>query len=370
MKQTCILCERSTPDNNLYCQEVYCPAEMSPTILEYGEWLGDIEIVKPVSVLRSAVLYEAVHQKQKVYLKVAHPGEENKERLKREAVFLQRLRGNPLSSNEYLPDLLPPYAGTSANVDPYGKTMLRNHLLYFYMFKHVEAQPLRDVLMENPQLWVNHVGWITISLCSAIAYLHSYKLFHAGLQPEGILVRFDEKINVPRVLLVDFGLASDAKSFNAHWRAYTEPSAPTMFVSPAYTAPELATNGPTRPAYTMDVYGLGLVLYELLVGEPAYSYKLKSDDDVHKAIRRNQRVRMSRKEDAKEVANIALKATNPQPEQRPKDATALAKELIQVFGKVPPEPKSRFPQMKNLMVIGSAMLAVAVVITLAVFLIP
>ena len=66
MKQVCLLCERTSPDNNLYCQETYCPAEMSPNILDYGEWLGDIEIVKPVMILRSAVLYEATHQNQKV----------------------------------------------------------------------------------------------------------------------------------------------------------------------------------------------------------------------------------------------------------------------------------------------------------------
>lgn len=53
MKQVCLLCERTALDNNLYCQEIYCPAEKSPNILDYGEWIGDIEIIKPITILRA-----------------------------------------------------------------------------------------------------------------------------------------------------------------------------------------------------------------------------------------------------------------------------------------------------------------------------
>lgn len=49
MKQVCLLCERTSPGGDLFCQETYCPAEMSPTILDHGDMLGDIEIVKSVS---------------------------------------------------------------------------------------------------------------------------------------------------------------------------------------------------------------------------------------------------------------------------------------------------------------------------------
>ena len=147
MKQVCLLCERVSPDSNLYCQEMYCPAEMSPNILDYGEWLGDIEIVKAVMTLRSAVLYDAYHQKKRVFLKVAHPGEENKERLKREAEFLKHMQLQK-QQHEFLPVLLPPYTNTKIETDAYGKAMLKGHLLYFYMFEHVPGEPLRDVLMH------------------------------------------------------------------------------------------------------------------------------------------------------------------------------------------------------------------------------
>lgn len=350
MKQVCLLCDRTSPDNNLYCQETYCPAEMSPSILGYGEWVGDIEIIKPVIVLRSSVLYEATHQNEKVFLKIAHPGTENKERLKREAEFLRDIQLGKKQS-QYFPTLLPPYAGTSIKLDAYGKTMLQGHLLYFYLFEFVEGQPLRDIITDNPQLWINHVCWIVIGLSYALAYMHSKGIYHYGLSPEDILVRFDDEPNVPRVLLFDLGVVSDAASLNANWYPFV--------TLPAYTAPELINNPKIRPDYATDVYGLGLTLYELLVGEPAFDYKLLSDVEVYRNIQRNRLANMNRVEDVKMVADIALQAVEQQSARRQQDATVLAKQLLDYFGQLPAEKKSRWPNLRTIMVVVAALLAIA-----------
>lgn len=356
MKQVCLLCERTSPDSNLYCQETYCPAEMSPTILDYGEWLGDIEIVKPIIVLRSAVLYEATHQKETVFLKVAHPGPENKERLKREAEFLKGMQ-LAKQQHEFLPVLRPPYANTTIEVDAYGKAMLRGHLLYFYIFDHVEGDPLRDIITENPQLWINHVGWIVLSMATAVNFLHTKGLYHLGISPDTVLVRFDDEPNVPRILLFDLGVASSPQNLNINWYPF--------FVPPAYTAPELI-DGRMRPSMASDVYGLGLTLYELLVGEPAFAYKLNSDAEVYRAVQRNRRVRMNRVEDVKSVANIALQAVDQQVNQRQQDANEIGQQLVSFFGPVPGPKKSRWPSLNTMMVLIGALLAIAFLITLAV----
>lgn len=357
MKQICLLCERTSPDSNLYCQETYCPAEMSPSILRYGEWLGDIEIVKPVSILRSAVLYEATHQKKTVFLKVAHPGTENKERLKREAEFLRDIQLNK-SQSKYLPTLIPPYASTTIKNDAYGKTMLQGHLLYFYLFEHAEGEPLRNIITENPQLWINHVCWIVISSAYAIAFLHSKGFYHYGLTPESMLVRFDDKLNIPRILLFDLGVMSDATHLKTEWHPF--------FVPPAYTAPELIpANGKIRPEYATDVYSLGVILYELLVGEPAFKFKLHGDAEVYRAVKRNQLVKMNRVEDVKTVADIAIQAVDQQLANRQQDATVLAKQLLAYFGEVPDEKKSRWPNLRTIQVVVAAVLAIAFLIALA-----
>ena len=328
MKQVCLLCDRTSPDGNLYCQETYCPAEMSPLILDYGEWFGDIEIVRLLVVLRSAAIYEVMHQKQRKYMKIAHPGEENKERLKREAEFLQALARSKekLAS---LPTLLPPYASTTIAQDPYGKTMLRGHLLYFYLFEFVPGDTLREVLVKNPQLWINHVGWITIDAAAALNILHRRGIYHCGLSPECLLVHFDEKHNTPHTLLLDLGIACNKETLPHQWYS--------LWAPPAYTAPELvpAESAVVAPDFRTDVHGLGLLLYEMLVGEPVYTFKLRSDEDVYLAVLKNARVAMNRIEDVKAVAQIASQAVSQRREDRQANAAELAEQLRGVVGETP-----------------------------------
>ena len=324
MKQECLLCERTSPDSNLYCQETYCPAEMSPTILDYGDWLGNIEIVRPVIVLRSSVLYEARCQKKKVLLKVAHPGPENSDKLKREAQFLQKLRREKAPS-EYFPVWLPPYSNASYT-DEYGKVVLKGQLLYYSLFEYFDGEPLRAILAKSPQLWIYDIGWIMVGLASAVAVLQSKGLFHFALSPDTLLVRYDDSSGAPSILLFDLGVISDREGLAWDWLPF--------FVPPAYTAPELIGASQPRADYATDVYGLGLVLYELLVGQPTFPFKLYSDDEVYSAVRHNRRVPMTRT-DVTMVAEIAVRAIEPDPAVRYADAREMVEKLHKAFGTVP-----------------------------------
>lgn len=356
MKQVCLLCERTSPSGNLFCQEAYCPAEMSPTILNHGDWLGDIEIVKPVIVLRAAVLYEAIHQKQKVYLKVAHPGPENKERLKREAELLRSIQG-PLNFSKQLPQLLPPYANTTVRVDAYGKSMLQGHLLYYLLFTYVEGEPLRHLLLKNPQMWIQHVGWLMTSLATTVGFLQAKGIYHYGLSPDCVLVRFDPQHNAPRILLFDLGIASKEQELARSWYPF--------FVPPAYMAPELIENRTVKPDYRTDVYGLGILLYELLVGEPAIPYKLQSAAEIARAISRQERVTMNRMEDVESVATLALQAVSQKAEARQVNARELARSLLTQFGNLPEEQPSRWPSRRTILVVVGALVVIILLLWLA-----
>lgn len=353
MKRICLFCERTSPDSNLFCQETYCPAEMAPYIFDYGEWLGDIEVTRPIVVLRTAALYEARHNGQTVLLKVAHPGEEHTRRLQREATFLRDIAGS--RDRGALPLLLPPYANASIAKDPYGRAMYREHLLYYCLFEHFQGDPLRDVLLKNPQLWIFHVGWITTSLATAIALLQSKGRYHYGLTPESLLVRFGPAAAAPEVLLFDLGIASDRDGLAKHWYP--------GLVPPAYTAPELIETTP-QASYATDVYGLGLILYELLVGQPAYPYKLRSDAEVYGAVKTGRPVRMSRVEDVAEVAAMATAAVSVDPARRQKSAAELAAALLKSMGEAPPKRERGMVSPRTALVVTAALLAIAFIITL------
>jgi tetratricopeptide (TPR) repeat protein len=97
---------------------------------------------------------------------------------------------------------------------------------------------------------------LIIDVCDAVAYAHRHLVVHRDLKPSNVLVD-DEG----RVHLLDFGIARliadpDADATATHWRA----------LSPRYAAPEQFRGA--SPSTAMDVFGLGALLYTVLVGEP------------------------------------------------------------------------------------------------------
>ena len=224
MKYICLRCNRTSVDGNLWCQEKFCPAEDSPVIFESGEWFGDIEIVDLLTVLHASAIYEARRGGEKVYLKVAHQGCQDK--LKREAKLLADLaRG---SQHPMLPVLLPPYAQARVRDFPYGKTAVNGQTRYYCVFRYTAGDLLRTILLRTPQPWYQHIGWIILGLADAITLLHQAQRLHLCLSPDVILVRYDKQ-QIPRPLLLDLGIASDAQEILRNWDRRWAP--------PAYTAP-------------------------------------------------------------------------------------------------------------------------------------
>jgi len=93
--------------------------------------------------------------------------------------------------------------------------------------------------------------------CKALQLVHDAGMVHRDLKPENIFVCSDgERPDAVRVL--DFGIA----------RLTTQATSAQLGGTPLYTAPEVILGGAQGPA--ADIYALGCVLYELLVGEPAF----------------------------------------------------------------------------------------------------
>ena len=97
-------------------------------------------------------------------------------------------------------------------------------------------------------------------VCKALQTVHDGGLVHRDLKPENIFLTQDgERLDAVRV--IDFGIA----------RMTTQATSAQSGGTPLYTAPEVILGGAQGPA--ADIYALGCVLYELLVGEPAFSRK-------------------------------------------------------------------------------------------------
>ena len=339
MKQVCLLCGRISTDGNLWCQEYDCPAEEKPIIYDYGHILGDITVQRMLRVTRAAAFYEAEREGDTLLLKVAHPGTENQ--LVREAEVLRQLQSSRVSpSHPSLPVLLPAYGPSSISKHPYGQTTIAGEERFYEVFQHIEGEFLRDMLIKNPQPWYEHAAWLVISLANVLAFLHTnVHRLHLTLNPEAVMVRTDLDA-ILRPVLVDLGLLiKETKTEHLQWLHYHG--------WPAYTAPELTYLSPDTMADCLpaspasDVYGLGILLYEMLAGHPAHEFQRIRHDHVRKAVHSHRPAGLLRTDLPEDIHRIVDRAIAKSPSQRYKHIASFAEELRHYFGEIPAEKKRR-----------------------------
>jgi serine/threonine protein kinase len=355
MNRICLKCNVISQDFNLWCQEKHCPAENATEIFNNGEWFGIFEIVQPLVILRSAIVYQARRENEVVFLKIANAGCE--EKLRQEAIAFYQLA--KAGQHPLLPVLLPAHPQSTIAQHPYGWTVILGQIKYYAVFKFFEGEVLRNYLFKNPQPWFQHVGWIGISISDVIIYLHRAGKIHLCLNPDIVFLRFDKQ-GIPRPLLLDLGVGDLTNNIPQIWN--------DQYNLPAYTAPEiLSPSG--NVAQTADVYGIGLLLYEMLTGRPAYEYHLKKDETVFRNVKSGA-VKPSGRIDLKEIPEIVEKAISVHPQSRYADVQTLVSALKPYFPPIPAEKKSRGVNWRLVFIVLAALLAVSLILMFAVSILP
>lgn len=110
--------------------------------------------------------------------------------------------------------------------------------------------------------------------CEAVVHAHQHLVIHRDVKPSNILVTPDGSVK-----LVDFGIA---KQLDAPGDDATRTQTGLRLMTPAYAAPEQVRGDPVG-VYT-DVYGLGVVLYELLSGRLPFDLSRSTPGEVERAI--------------------------------------------------------------------------------------
>ncbi len=354
MKRICQRCNVISQDFNLWCQQKDCPAENATEIFDNGEWFGPIEIIQPVVIARAFIIYEAQRETERILLKVATTGNEDK--LRREArAFLQLAEAG---QHPLLPVLLPAHIHGSRQLHPYGWIVVNGHIRYYEVFAFAEGTILRNLLLKNPQPWYQYAGWITLSIADVILYLHRAGKSHLCLNPDSVLVRYDKQ-GIPRAMLLDLGLGDTAQNFASTWR--------DSYNLPAYTAPEILQEKPVS-AQT-DVYGLGLLLYEMLAGKPAFEYHLLRDSAVYQKVLADSAAPTGRV-DLKDLPNIAERAINHFPDGRFADVREFAYHLSKNLPPIPAEKKPVRMNWRMVFIVLGALLAIFIILSLALIISP
>jgi serine/threonine-protein kinase len=132
--------------------------------------------------------------------------------------------------------------------------------LVYYVMPFVEGESLRDRLRREKQLPVDDAVRIAREVASALDYAHRHGVVHRDIKPENILLHDGQ------ALVADFGIALAASRTNGGTRL-TETG--LSLGTPQYMAPEQAM-GEREITGRADIFALGCVLYESLVGEPPF----------------------------------------------------------------------------------------------------
>ena len=202
--------------------------QIGPFILEQQIGVGGMGIVYMATYPRN---------KRKVAVKILSPALMSDAKLlrrfDREITILKRLNH---------PNIVKYYGGGTENNQRY------------YVMQFIDGGSLQDVLKKRGKLTWEQAIHVGRQVCSALEHAHNAGIIHRDLKPANLFLS-----RKGRLMLGDFGIARDTEA-----TALT--AAGKTVGTYAYMAPE-QINGSHSISGRTDLYALGCLLYEILVGE-------------------------------------------------------------------------------------------------------
>jgi tRNA A-37 threonylcarbamoyl transferase component Bud32 len=205
-----------------------------------GQTLGKYQLLKELGRGGFATVYQGYDPALERYvaLKVLHPELTRDEvalrRFQREAMAVARLRhANIIIVYEFGEDRL---TGSA-----------------YIVMEYIEGDTLKQRLGKPTPL--AETQRIIGDVASALDYAHARGVIHRDIKPANILIT-----NENQVVLADFGIALLAQNSSSLTRG--------LLGTPQYMAPEQALGEPIDAR--SDLYALGIVLYEMLAGQPPF----------------------------------------------------------------------------------------------------
>jgi serine/threonine protein kinase len=129
---------------------------------------------------------------------------------------------------------------------------------YYLVMEYLQGRTLKQLIEEEGPLPQRRVARIVEQLADALDYAHQRGFVHRDVKPANIFVGEGD-----RVTLTDFGIAKAASETQHLTRTGT------LMGTPEYMSPEQAEGG--RVDHRTDLYALGVVLYQMLVGRVPFS---------------------------------------------------------------------------------------------------
>jgi outer membrane protein assembly factor BamB len=195
--------------------------------------------------------------------------------------------------------------------------------LVFIVMEYVAGRSLRKVLSERGRLPLREFSRMILEAGAALDYAHRSGVLHLDLKPENLLFTGGQ-----RVKLLDFGSAAIHLALRG--------ARDFVMGTPQYMAPEQVQSQPV--SIRTDIYGLGVLMYEMLTGEPPFSGP--DVDEVLTRIVLSEAVpALNRRPDlAPALSLLVSRMLAKDPLLRPSSIAEIVNETLEILG--PPESDS------------------------------
>ena len=144
-----------------------------------------------------------------------------------------------------------------------------------FVMEYIEGDTLKDYLERKGKLNDEEIKTIFTQMLAAVAYVHEQGLIHRDIKPSNFMINPKGQVK-----LLDFGIAKNTDKNSAE---YTRTSTSQQMGTPMYMSPEQVNETKSVTAQS-DIYSLGVVLWQMVMGQKPYDTKALSNFQLQSKI--------------------------------------------------------------------------------------